>query len=137
MVKSFDKSLSDLKDESAQVSEGNSYPEPGMASVDLVFTNGSRLRAEYWRIIKDGKAGRSSFDHRQKYGLPEPIDAVKELRELLQDRTVTDASLNKETGDLHFKFAGNIKLQVFNFTGYEIWEINFPDGTGEYSNYAK
>ena len=27
--------------------------------------------------------------------------------------------------------------QVFNFTSYEVWEICFPNGTGEYSNYAK
>ena len=134
MVKSFDKSLSDLRDASVQVSEGDSYPEPGMASVDLFFSNGSRLRAEYWRIIKDGKAGRSSFDHRQKYGLPEPIDAVKELREQLQGRTVTDARMEKETGDLNFKFADNIGLQVFNFTAYEIWEFSFSDGAIEYSN---
>jgi hypothetical protein len=26
---------------------------------------------------------------------------------------------------------------VFNFTGYEVWEIHFPDGTGEYSPYAR
>jgi len=32
---------------------------------------------------------------------------------------------------------GDLKLQILNFTGYEIWEIRFPDGTGEYSNYAK
>lgn len=108
-----------------------------MASVDLLFSNGSRLRAEYWRAIKEGKAGISSFDHRQKYGLPEPIDAIKELQEQLQDNIVTDALLDRETGDLNFQFRGSIKLQVFNFTGYEIWEISFPDGTGEYSSYAK
>jgi hypothetical protein len=32
---------------------------------------------------------------------------------------------------------GRITLQVLNFAGYEIWEIEFPDRTGEYSNYAK
>ena len=108
-----------------------------MASVQLLFANGSSLRAAYWRVIQDGRAGTSSFDHRRKYGLPAPVDAIKELQELLQDRAVTDARLDKETGDLLFQFAGNIKLQVFNFTGYEIWDIIFPDGTGEYSNYAK
>jgi hypothetical protein len=137
MVKSFDKSLSDLAGTSVQVSEGASYPEPGAASVDVLFSNGSRLRAEYWRMIKDGKAGRSSFDHLQKYGLPGPIDAVRDLREQLQDRTVTDARLNKETGDLIFKFSGNVELQVFNFTCYEIWEFSFHGGSVEYSNYVK
>jgi len=108
-----------------------------MASVQLLFGNGSRLRAEYWRVIENGKAGISSFDHNQQYGLPAPIDAIKQLQEQLQDKTVTDARLDGETGDLLFQFADNVKLQVFNFTGYEIWEISFPDGSGEYSNYAK
>jgi len=69
--------------------------------------------------------------------LPAPIDAVKRLHEILQDKLVTNAFLDYKTGDLFFEFAENISLQVLNFTGYEIWEISFPDGTGEYSNYVK
>jgi len=42
--------------------------------------------------------------------------------------------MEKETGDLNFKFADNIGLQVFNFTAYEIWEFSFSDGAIEYSN---
>jgi hypothetical protein len=38
---------------------------------------------------------------------------------------------------LVFDFDGGIALQVFNFTGYEIWEMHFPDGAVEYSNYNK
>ena len=108
-----------------------------MASVELVFANGSKLEANYWRITKDAKAGISSFDHQQQYGLPAALDAIKDLQEELQQRIVTDAQLHGETGDLLFQFSGNVKFQVFNFTGYEIWHISFPDGTGEYSNYAK
>jgi hypothetical protein len=59
------------------------------------------------------------------------------LQEQLQEKTVIDARLDREIGDLFFEFVDNIKLQVFNFTGYEIWEISFPDGPGEYSNYVK
>jgi hypothetical protein len=55
----------------------------------------------------------------------------------LQDGTVTEAQIDKETGDLHLQFTEDIRLQVFGFSGYEVWEISFPDGTGEYSNYAK
>jgi hypothetical protein len=136
MVVNLEKPLSDLRGASAVVSPGNGYPEPGMASVQLLFANGTRLTAEYWRLIMDGKAGISSFDHQQKYGLPAPIDAVT-LREALQDKLVTNAFLDHKTGDLLFELAGNITLQVFNFTSYEIWQISFPDGTEEYSNYVK
>ena len=133
----LEKSLYDLRGASAVVSPGTGYPEPGMASIQLFFENGTRLEAEYWRLVLDGKPGISSFDHQQKYGLPAPIDAVNTLRETLQDRLVTNALLDHQTGDLLFEFAGNIALQVFNFTSYEIWHIGFPDGTGEYSNYVK
>jgi len=105
--------------------------------VQLLFSNGTKLRADYWRVTKDGKAGISSFDHQQQYGLPAAIDAIAELQGQLQGKTVTDVVLEKETGDLLFQFDGNFKLRVFNFTGYEVWEISFPDGTGEYSNFAK
>jgi hypothetical protein len=27
-------------------------------------------------------------------------------------------------------------LEVFNFTAFDIWEVTFPDGTGELSNYV-
>jgi len=136
-VKNFDKSLFSLRNLSVHVSAANVYREPGMASVQLLFGNGSKLRTEYWRVIRNGKAGTSSFDHEQQYGLPAPIDAIRELQELLQDKTVTDASLDGETGNLLFQFTDNIKLQILNFTGYEIWEISFPDGSGEYSDHAK
>ena len=65
------------------------------------------------------------------------IDAVHELRERLDRRVVVEAALDQETGDLLFKFDQGTRLQILNFTGYETWEIRFPDGTGEYSNYAK
>ncbi|MBI3406021.1 MAG: hypothetical protein HY046_11250 [Acidobacteria bacterium] len=137
MVPHFDKSLSKLKNGPVSVSASNAYPEAGAASVQLVFADGSRLRADYWRVIIDGKAVISSFDHQQQYGLPAPIDAIAELRGQLQDKAVTDANLDTESGDLLFEFSYNIKLRVFNFSGYEVWEIVFPDGTGEYSNRAK
>lgn len=55
---------------------------------------------------------------------------------MLQDKLVTNA-VHHTTGDLLFEFAENITLQVLNFTSYEIREIHFPNGTGEYSNYVK
>jgi hypothetical protein len=137
MAANFEKSLSLLRGVSAEVSTGDEYPETGQASIKLLFANRTRLRAAYWRLIADDKAGMSSFDHQQKYGLPVPIDAVKSLCEILQDKPVTNALLDRRTGDLLFEFGGGTTLQVLNFTGYEIWELNFPEGTVEYSNYAK
>jgi hypothetical protein len=125
-----------LNNASVQVFKVYAFPEQGQAAVTLAFSDGTRLRASYWRLITKGRAELSSFDHQQKYGLPEPIDAKEVLRERLDNQVCVEARMDMETGDLSFTFDGGIRLQVFNFTGYEIWELIFPDGSGEYSNYA-
>jgi hypothetical protein len=50
---------------------------------------------------------------------------------------VIEALHEQETGDLLLTFTEDVKLQVLNVSAYEIWQIRFPDGTGEYSNHAK
>jgi hypothetical protein len=137
VVANFERSLSELKGASAKVSKSGYYPEPGTASVELRFSEGSRLRADYWRIVKNGSAGLSSFDHGQQYGLPAKIDAFYELEQDLQSKSVAEALLDTGTGDLLFRFEGDLEFRIFNFTGYEVWEIHFPNGTGEYSPYAR
>jgi hypothetical protein len=128
--------LSGLRHASVSVVDDDAYPEPGQASVLLRFGDGTRFKAAYWRVVANGRARLSSFDHEQKYGLPAPIDAKNGLREILRGRTCVEARLDGRTGDLSFGFDGDVSLQVFNFTGYEIWEIRFPDGTEELSNYV-
>jgi hypothetical protein len=102
MLKNFEKSLLNLKNGSVQVSATNAYLQAGQAEVEILFSNGSKLEAAYWRIVKDGKAVISSFDHQQKYGLPAPLDAIQELQNQLDHKVVTEALLDKETGDLSF-----------------------------------
>ena len=137
IVNGFERSLGLLRDSTVEVTSSGAFPESGAASVRLRFSDGSMPRTDYWRIVKSGKAGISSFDHEQKYGLPQPIDALFQLGQELKDKLVADARLDSKTGDLLFEFEGNIEFQVFNFTGYEVWEIRFANGTGEYSNYAR
>ena len=83
-----------------------------------------------------GKPSLSSFDHKQKYGLPARIDAKEGLIRLLSGQICLGIRLDKETVDLILSFAEATKLQVFGFIGYEVWDILFSDSTGEYSNYA-
>jgi hypothetical protein len=107
----------------------------GGAAIVLELTGGTRLRADFWRLIADGTAHLSSFDHAQRYGLPAPIDAIDELAGMLPGKLVTHARIDGRTGDLSFAFSGNVELQVFNFTGYEAWAMTFADGAGELSNH--
>ena len=137
VTKDLKDSFAKVKGNSIRVLETEWFPEVGKATTQLVFSGGTTLRIDYWRIIRKGRERISSFDHEQQYGLPVPIDAIEELRKELDDNIVLEAHLDAETGDLLFQFTGDIKLQIFGFTSYEVWEINFPDGTGEYSNHAK
>jgi hypothetical protein len=55
----------------------------------------------------------------------------------LDGKTLREARRDASTGDVVFFFEPNVELQVFDFIGYEDWEIHFSNGTGEYSNYAR
>lgn len=102
----------------------------------LDFSDRSQLSACYWRLIADGRAQVSCFDHLHQYGLPERIDAVQALRSALTGRRRQAMRLDVETGDLPLVFDGAVQLQVFRFTGYEAWELTFPDGSRAYSTDA-
>ena len=134
MLKTFDKSLRNLKNGSVRVSAVNAQAAPGKASALLLFANGTRLRADQWRLIKKGREPISSFDQLEES--TSAANAIGKLNEQLQDENVNTATLDRETGDILFQFSSNIRLQVFNVAGYEAWEINFPDGTFEFSTYV-
>jgi hypothetical protein len=137
VVHGFEKSLAALKGTTVRTSNPERFLEPGIAPVELYFSDGSRLRADYWRIIRDGKSHRSSFDHQQQYGLPASIDAFAEIAAALDGKNLREAKWDTRTGDITLSFESDSELQVFNFTGYEDWEVHFSDGTGEYSPYAR
>jgi hypothetical protein len=133
---SFEQSLARLRNVSVAIVADNIPDAEGTAAVVVEFSDGTVLKANYWRLIQDGRALLSSFDHQKKYGLPAPIDAKEQMSNRLEGRICNGVRFDSETADLTLVFGEATKLQVFNFTGYEIWEIRFPDGTGEYSNYA-
>jgi hypothetical protein len=116
------------------------YDEPGKDPIYAVgtaiaFSDGTRLSAQFWRLLKDRKPVISIFDHRQKYGLPAPVDAIQTLNAELAGKVIASAEM-LSTGDLRFHFERDVELEVFNFTAFEIWELAFPDGATELSNYA-
>jgi hypothetical protein len=118
------------------MADDNIPDEDGSAAIVVRFSDGTVLKAHFWRLIQDGRAILSSFDHQKKYGLAAPIDAKAQLSNRLKEKICLDVHFDSETADLTLVFGETTKLQVFNFTGYEVWEIGFPDGTEEYSNYA-
>ena len=121
--------------ESLEYEERPADPTYSVGTV-VTFSDSTRLSLRFWRLIKNGKPLVSIFDHQQKYGLPEPIDAIAMLKKELHGRTIVGAEMDETTGDLRFEFEGDVRFEVFNFTAFEIWELTFADGSVEYSNYA-
>jgi len=105
------------------------------ATVKLVFSGGTEIRVDYWRIISNAVPIRSSFDHGNQYGLPQPVDAIQALTKAIDGEKILAAKLDKTTGDISLEFGNHLTVQLFNFTGYEVWDLKFPDGTREVSNY--
>jgi hypothetical protein len=130
--------LRGMKCEAVHAIEFEEPPADTIYSVgtSMQFTDGTRLEAQFWRLTKAGSPLVSIFDHRQRYGLPAPVDAFRVMRDELVSKEVLDATMDRITGDLRFRFEGDVVLEVFNFTAFEIWEVIFPDGTKELSNYA-
>ena len=135
-MKSFEEALARLTNVGVNVAGVDVPDSEGTARIAIKFSNGAVLNTYYWRLIQNGRAELSSFDHQQKYGLPESIDAKAQISGLLSGTICNAVQLDSETADLTLVFSESTKLQVFNFSGYEMWEFQFPDGAVEYSNYA-
>jgi len=136
-MRPFVRKLEELKNVSIEVVADDTPDEEGTAAISIKFSDGTMLQAFYWRLVQDGRAELASFDHRKKYGFPEPIDAKRQVSTQLTGKICRNVQFDYATGDLTLVLGETSKLQVFNFTGYEIWTLRFPDGTGEYSNYAQ
>jgi hypothetical protein len=104
--------------------------EPGPHSWVFRFSGGGSLRAECpWRIVAKGGVALGSEDHQQKFGLSEPVDAIKKALSLLSPRQVIGARIQPETCDLIVEFSAEARLELFNdSSGYEGWTLSAPGG---------
>ncbi|MBV8892682.1 hypothetical protein [Bradyrhizobium sp.] len=121
MTKSVEQSLAGLRKTGISVAADDIPDAEGTAAVVLKFSDGTVLKANYWRLIQDGRALLSSFDHKKKYGLPAPIDAKEQLSSVLEGKICNDVQFDRETADLTLLFE-TTKLQVFSFIAYD-WGI--------------
>jgi hypothetical protein len=141
MMKDTSTRLAKLQGHSCESVSAVEYEEPATDAIystgtSVRFGDGTKVEAQFWRLIKQNRPLVSIFDHRQRYGLPEPVDAISLLRSHLVGKRVIDARMDQTTGDLEFLFDADLALHVFNFTAFEIWGVTFPDGSVALSNYA-
>ena len=79
----------------------------------FVFGDGASLATEPpWRLIEQGRIVASSEDHDQRFGLPAPVDAVREVLSRVGSLMVEAASVASDSGDLTVRFAGGTYLQL-------------------------
>jgi len=98
-----------------------------------------------WRILNIGAIVVTSEDHRQKFGLPLPIDAASRGSDLLAGETVAQFTLREDTLDLSFMFSNGHSLEILQTSaGYEAWQIISPQrqhiiaqGGGQLCTYAE
>ena len=105
-------------------------------SIWIEISDGSKIYAGYWRLLKTDGTRFSSFDHNQKYGLQNAFNAVDEVTRAILGQKIKNATYDLLTADLELIFQNQCKLQIFNFTAYEAWEVELTDGTSFLSNYA-
>jgi Family of unknown function (DUF6188) len=82
-----------------------------------------------WRILSERRVALTSLDDGQQFGLPNPIDAHVQSKQLLLDRVVRKATARGDTGDLAIDFGDSFVLEVLiDSSGYEAWQLSTPRG---------
>ena len=83
-----------------------------------------------WRILKDGRLICSSDDHKQRFGLPAPIDAAVTATKLLSTVPVSSVKLQQGSADLLIQCSESLRLEIIPISsGYESWQLSDPFGT--------
>lgn len=105
-----------------------SYSEPSWWFFDL----GESLKISVecpWRLIYSGNIKVSSDNHRQKFGLPAPIDSATSTTSFLADTVIQHVQVKEGTLDLLIDFEGDYRLEIIPISsGYESWEVEGPAG---------
>ncbi len=113
----------------------NKLEKESDASGYLYLSNGAKIYISYWRCYASEKSKFSSFDDKQKYGFAVPMDSLNLLKEAILNVEISSIKLTESFFDIEIRLVNNAVLQVFNFTGNEVWEVTFSDGTTILSNY--
>lgn len=78
-----------------------------------------------WRLCEHGRICVTSADHRHKFGLPIPVDAVAYVNLRIADAVVLAVELRDGTLDLRIEFSSGHRLEVIpSSSGYEAWDLS-------------
>lgn len=95
-----------------------------------------------WRLLFEKHIRFVSFDNKQQFGLPKPIDLAHEVNKILSGKTLVEIKVQHLTSDLLLTITDNIQIEIFtSSSGYEtysfaIGEMNYIGmGSGYFSMY--
>ena len=78
-----------------------------------------------WRLLSKDAILLTSEDDGQRYGLPEPVDAVARIREFLESQVVSRVEVDQASADFTVYFDNKTVLQIVNLSsGYEAWTLD-------------
>ena len=94
------------------------------------FGNAVHLSVEGpWRIVSASRILLTSEDDGQQFGLPQPIDAIVNIRQILENHRVTAVDVDLPSSDLRLQFDNDTVLQILNSSsGFECWVLDRDDG---------
>ena len=82
-----------------------------------------------WRLLVNNAVALGAEDHEQRFGLPEPLDGVKESERILSSSFVATIEVREGCGDLGITFENGVRLESFNdSSGYEGWICSGRNG---------
>lgn len=77
-----------------------------------------------WRVLSQDSILLTSDDDGQQYGLPKPVDAQSNIRELLENRVAAKVDVDQASADFTIHFDNGTILQIVNLSsGYEAWTL--------------
>ena len=93
------------------------------------FSDGvSLVVACLWRLIDHGRIKRANPDDGHQFGLPAPVDAERELNELIGKSRLVAVELRDGTLDLRLTFENGRVLEIIpDSSGYEAWTLQRAD----------
>ncbi len=97
----------------------------------FTFSDGATISTESgWRLITSEGVRVTSQDHGQRFGLPEPIDALARVVAATEGKKVRKCRLAERTSDLALDFEGEVTLQFLNLScGFESWKAHYRSET--------
>jgi hypothetical protein len=102
-----------------------SYDENADSWIINFRNNISLFASTLWRLLKDDQIQLVSTDHGQQFGLPKPVDIVKELSDLLSGQILIEIKIKKNTADIVLTLTDSFQIEIFiSSGGYESYSIH-------------